>query len=118
MAGAQTHTGQVRDLRHKTTGAQLFRGHSYPASNTLALLFAKMAQNGGQYEDPPQAQPQAKAKTRAEPLANAGKTAPKQDLTQPLQSSGGKVKRSRADGAKSVRAKSVLSNNPQDDKLG
>ena len=62
----------------------------------------------------------AKAEVRKAPLSNAAsKPKAKRKFNKPLQSAGGgKVKRIRAGGAKAVKAKSVLSNNPQDDKLG
>ena len=62
----------------------------------------------------------AKAEVRKAPLSNAAsKPKAKRKFNKPVQSAGGgKVKRIRAEGAKATRAKSVLSNNPSDDKLG
>ena len=63
------------------------------------------------------------ATARKEPLVNkpSEKNKAKREgkFNQPVQSAGGgQVKRARASGAKATRAKSVLSNNPSDDKLG
>ena len=131
MAGAQTYTnnlhrssvGTIKDLRHKTTGEPLFRGETYSPNNLLASIRAKQdtALQGGQYEEA-RVQKAAKAKTRAESLVNTGKTATNHKSNNPGRSSrpalGGQVKRSRAEGAKSAKSKSILSNNPSDDKLG
>ena len=115
MAGAQTSSGGVRDLRHKQTGEKLFKQYGdRPVPNNFGtLLMAKMAINGGQFEDfkPPVA--------AAPDPSEAGKPVAQRKFNQPVRSAGGgQVKRARASGAKAARAKSVLSNNPSDDKLG
>ena len=74
--------------------------------------------NGVLFDNPPAKV--AKAEVRKAPLSNAAsKPKAKRKFNKPVQSAGGgKVKRIRAEGAKATRAKSVLSNNPSDDKLG